>query len=320
MKTGTKIVLLVGILLLAFGLTALQIAHHRGDVSYGKLANSVSFDSSMSFGSDQKGYTVLSGREEKFSANEVRALDLDWVSGSVSVERWDGKDVVVREKAAVKLSEDQSLRWKLSGGTLSILPCANNVRDLPEKELTVLVPQGLTLEGVNVDSASASVLVAGIEASGKLNLDAASGALRVEGCVCGELDLDSASGSQSVLRSSVSGTVEADLASGSFTAELLDCGKLDVDGASGAVRAENLSCRSVDIDTASGSVDIDFDAPPEKVEIDTASGAVTLCFPKGVGLDVDFDTTSGKLRGEVFYGSLPVDVDTVSGSLTIEYK
>ena len=31
MKTWKKIVLLIGILLLAFGLTVLQIAHHRGE-------------------------------------------------------------------------------------------------------------------------------------------------------------------------------------------------------------------------------------------------------------------------------------------------
>ena len=320
MKTGKKIALLVGILLLALGLTALQFAHHRGEISYGNLPNMTVFGSSSSSVYDQKGYTVLTGGEKSFSAGEVRALDLDWVSGSVSVERWDGKDVVVREKAAVRLSEDQSLRWKLSGGTLSILPCANNIRDLPNKDLTVLVPQGLTLDEAEVDSASASVLVAGIEASGKLDLDAASGALRVEGCVCGGLDLDSASGGQTVLRTTVNGNVKANAASGSFTAELLDCGKLNFGGASGAVRAENLLCRSVDIDTASGAVSLAFDAPPEKVDIDTASGAVTLVFPKGVGLDIDFDTASGKLRGEVFYGSLPVDVDTVSGSLTIEYR
>ena len=319
MKKGIRIGLLIGIFLLALGITVIKVAHHRGE-SFTANLTGFSVGSSGGFSYDQKGYDVCTDGEESFSAKEVRTLKIEWLSGSVSVERWDGKDVVVREKASVKLTEEQCMRLKLSGGTLSILPCANKVQKLPEKQLTVLVPQGLTLEGVNVDSASASVLIAGVETSGKLNLDAASGALRIEGCVCGGLDLDSASGSQSVLRTSVNGDVKANAASGSFTAELLDCARLDFDGASGAVRAENLFCRSVDVDTASGSVEIAFDAPPEKVEIDTASGAVTLVFPKGVGLDVDFDTASGKLRGEVFYGSLPVDVDTVSGSLMIEYK
>lgn len=320
MKKGVKIVLLIGILLLAFGLTALQFAHHRGEVSYGGFADMTSFGSSSGFGYDQKGYTVLAGGEESFSAKDVKALDLDWISGSVNVERWDGKDVVVREKAASALSEEQRLRWKLSGGKLMILPCANNARNLPDKQLSILIPQGLTLEGVSVDSASASVLVSALEVKGTIDLDAASGPLRIEDCVCGELDLDSASGSQSILRSSVSGKAEADLASGSFTAELLECAKLDVDGASGAVRAEGLRCRSVDVDTASGEVSLGFDAAPEKVDVSTVSGAVTLSFPKGAGIDVDFDTASGKLSGEIVYGSVPVEVDTVSGSLTIEYR
>lgn len=319
MKKGVKIVLLIGILLLAFGLTALQFAHHRGE----SFSAGLNFADSVSVGNtgyDQKGYTVLEGGEKSFSAAEIRSLDLDWTSGSVSVERWDGSEVVVREKAASRLSEDQSLRWKLTGGKLLILPCANNVRNLPEKELSVLVPKGLTLESVLVDSASASVLVSALEVKGVIDLDAASGSLRVEDCLCGEIDLDSASGSQNVLRTSVSGKLEADLASGSFTAELLECDKLDVDGASGAVRSEGLLCRSVDIDTASGAVSLGFDAEPGKVDVSTVSGAVTLSFPKGTGLDIDFDTASGKLRGEVVYGSVPVEVDTVSGSLTIEYK
>ena len=320
MKKGVKIVLLIGILLLAFGLTALQFAHHRGDVSYGSFAGMTNFGSTGNLNYNQKDYTVCRSGEESFSAGKVETLKIDWISGSVSLERWDGKDVVVREKAAAALTEAQCMRWKLSGGTLSILPCANNAGRLPDKQLTVLVPQSLTLDALDVDSASASVLASALDVKGTVDLDAASGSLSIEDCRCGALKLDSASGSQSVLRTSVNGDVKANAASGSFTAELLDCGKLNFGGASGAVRAENLLCRSVDIDTASGAVSLAFDAPPEKVDIDTASGAVTLVFPKGVGLDVDFDTASGKLRGEVVYGNLPVDVDTVSGSLTIEYK
>ena len=320
MKTGTKIILLIGILLLAFGITALKIAHHRGESFLPNLTDINVGSGTVHLGYDQKDYTVLRGGEESFSAKEVKALRIDWISGEVEVERYDGADVVVREKASVSLSEDECLRYKLSGGTLSILPCANSVRDLPDKVLTVLIPQSLKLKDFSADSASASVLLGGLDVKGKISLDAASGSLSVEDCNCAALDLDSASGSQSVLRTSVSGDVDADLASGSFTAEGLDCAKLDVDGASGAVRAEGLLCRIVDVDTASGEVSLAFDAPPEKVEIGTVSGAVTLAFPKGLGLDIDFDTASGKLRGEVFYGSLPVDVDTVSGNLTIEYR
>ena len=221
MKTWKKILLLVGVLLLAFGLTVLQIAHHRGEgflIAPTKLG--LSNVSGLSY--DQKGYTVCSSGEERFAAKDVKSLDVDWLSGAADVERYDGREVVIRETAGARLTEDQCMRWKLKDGALSILPCANRVRELPEKRLSVLVPRDLTLESANVDVASASCSLRGIEADGKLSLGSASGSLAVEDCRCGELELDSASGSQSVLRTEVSGKTDADLASGSFTAEDLE--------------------------------------------------------------------------------------------------
>ena len=338
MKKGTKIGLLIGILLLAFGLTALQIARHRGE-SFSAGLPGVGFSFSGNLNYDQKGYTVCTSGEERFAAKDVKSLDVDWLSGAVDVERYNGREVVIRETAAAKLTEDQCMRWKLRGGTLSILPCANRARNVPSKTLSVLVPQDLTLESASADVLSASCSFRGIEAGGKLSLDSSSGSLAVEDCRCGELKLDSASGSQSVLRTAVSGKTDADLSSGSFTADTLACGALRVSSSSGSqeisalrgdsvelgvssgsIRASGLICRSIRTDGTSGSVRLNFAAAPERVEVDSSSGSVTLSFPKGTGLDLDYDSGSGKLRGEVISGDLPVKVDTGSGNLTIEYK
>ena len=338
MKTWKKILLLVGVLLLAFGLTVLQIAHHRGEgflIAPTKLG--LSNVSGLSY--DQKGYTVCSSGEERFAAKDVKSLDVDWLSGAADVERYDGREVVIRETAGARLTEDQCMRWKLRGGTLSILPCANRARNVPSKTLSVLVPQDLTLESASADVLSASCSFRGIEAGGKLSLDSSSGSLAVEDCRCGELELDSASGSQSVLRTEVSGKTDADLASGSFTADTLACGALRVSSSSGSqeisalrgdsvelgvssgsIRASGLICRSIRTDGTSGSVRLGFAAAPERVEVETTSGSVTLSFPRGTGIDLDFDRTSGSLHGDPIRGSIPVDVETTSGSLTIEYK
>ena len=338
MKTWKKIALLIGILLLAFGLTVLQIARHRGE-SFIVVPTGIGVSGESASGYDQKGYTVCVDGEERFSAKEIRSLDLDWLSGSVTVERHDGGELIVRETASAGLREDECLRWRLTGGELFILPCSNKVRDLPDKQLTILVPRSLTLKRLNADAASASVLVRGIDADGRLSLDTASGAIRAEDCRCGEMSLDSASGSQSVLRCELRGGLEADLASGSFSADTLSCSALDVDGASGSQRYSALACGTlrvsvasgsvygeelrvgeVKVDGGSGSVELGFAASPERVEVDTASGSVKLAFPRGTGLDLDYDSASGRLKGEVVYGDLPVEVDTASGNLTIEYR
>ena len=336
MKKGTKIALLIGILLLAFGLTVMQIARHRGE-SFSFSVPAVSSVGTLNY--DQKGYTVCTDGEESFSTNEVKELKLDWLSGSVTVERYDGKAVVVREKAAVRLEEDECLRWRLSGGTLSILPCANRVRTLPNKELTVLVPQGLTLKGVDADSTSASVRVSGLSVRDAIRADSISGSLYAEDCVCGSLSLNSTSGSQHILRADVSGNVDADSISGSFTAEDLRCGELDVDSTSGShkisalscgklrlssisgsQRVSGLDCREADASSTSGSVHLAFAAAPASVDVETTSGSVELTFPKGTGIDLDYDRSTGSLHGDVIHGALPVEVETTSGSLTIRYQ
>lgn len=335
MKMGKKIGLLIGILLLAFGLTLMQIAHHRGETFNSGVAR-------IGVGGlkyDQKGYTVCLSGEERFSAGEVEALKIDWISGSVSVERYDGKEVVVRETASVKLEKDECLRFKLSGGTLSILPCANGVRTLPIKELTVLVPQGLRLRDVDADTTSASVKILDLEVSGPIDAESTSGSLYAEDCVCADLGFSSTSGSLHILRTDVDGRVNADSISGSFTAENLNCASLSVDStsgshkitalscdtlklssASGSQRVSELNCRDVDASSTSGSVHLSFVAAPAGVDVETTSGSVELTFPRGTGIDLDFDRTSGSLHGDVVRGPIPVNVDTTSGSLTIRYQ
>lgn len=68
MKTWKKILLLVGILLLALGVSVVKIARTRGE----NFIPTVSFGTSGSFGYDQKGYTVCTDGEESFAAKDVR--------------------------------------------------------------------------------------------------------------------------------------------------------------------------------------------------------------------------------------------------------
>lgn len=335
MKTGTKIGLLVGILLLAFGLTVMQIARHRGEGFSADLAR-------IGVGSlnyDQKGFTVCLTGEEHFSAGEVEALKLEWLSGSVSVERYDGRDVVVREKASVSLSEDECLRYRLSGGVLSVLPCANRVHTLPNKELTVLVPKGLTLRSVESDTTSASVKILGLEVGGQICADSNSGSLYAEDCLCASLQFSSTSGSQRILGTDVRNIVRAESTSGSITADglscvtanisstsgslkihALDCDAIKFSSTSGSQRAEELDCRDARSESSSGSVHLSFAEKPAVVDVETTSGSVELTFPEGTGIDLDFDRTSGSLHGDVVRGVIPVHVETTSGSLTIRYQ
>ena len=340
MKKGTRIALVIGVILLAVGATIINIAVGRAKKAGVPALEGMSWSFSSAPGYDQKGCTVCTDGEESFDAAGIERLDLDWVSGSVSVEKYDGKQIVVREDIDASAKEELRMRWKIENGTLFILPCANNVRDLPEKRLTVLVPAAAKLIDADIDVSSAAVSVRDLELSGDIDVDAASGGTEISNCVCRCINIDSASGAQSVrdcecdgirLNSAsgaqslencaAEGTVESDRASGAFTATDLRCGALDSDGASGKLRVDGLDCAGgVNANSMSGDVYISFASVPEAVGVDTASGDVTLVFPEGTGIDLDYDTASGKLGGELKTGELPVEVDTASGDLRIEYR
>ena len=295
MKTGTKIALLIGIILLAVGATMCNIAYGRGERISARLKTKG--------GTVQTGYTVCPDGEESFDADGIERLSIDWVSGSVRVEPYDGDEILVREKAGGALSENDRLRWRLRGGELSILSCGEGVGALvqvPDKELTVLVPERFSPREIDLDSASADVAVRALNVKGMLTIDTASGDVRIEDLRCSALDIDVASGDISL----------ADVS----------CDGLELDTASGSITADALVCRDVEADTASGDVSLVFSEAPRSVDADSMSGDVTLVFPKGTGLKLDFDTASGKLYGDYESGSLPLSVDTASGDLTIKYR
>ena len=339
MKTGTKIFLLIGILLLALGLTILQIANHRGISFNAGLVRVPGIDTVSDLSYDQKGYTVLTDGEESFPAGEVRTLKLDWSSGSVDVERYNGSTVLVREEAKRALKENECLRYKLSGGELSILPCANRVSNMPEKHLTVFIPQDLVLESLAVDVSSADVKVSGVETEKAILLESSSGVLCAEDCRCAELSLESSSGEQRVLRTEVGGELSSTSSSGGFQAgslvctaadiettsgeqsfDGLRCDRLKLSASSGSIRGTALACGSVESESSSGAVSLAFAAVPAGIEIETSSGDVTLTLPRGTGINLLFDSSSGRLGGELLRGDLPIDVETSSGNLTIEYR
>ena len=296
MKKGTKILLAIGIILLAVGATMVNIAHGRGErPGAGFKAGFELFGGGL-----QSGYTLCESGEVSFDPAEVKSLDVDWSSGSVTVLPYDGDELLVSEYASSRLSESQRLRWRLSGGRLSILCCAQNRLQLADKDLSVFVPEGWIAESVELDGASADISLSQLSVRGDLRVDTGSGDVFL-------MDLRA-------------DRVEVDGASAWIYLSALACGELDLDTASGGIMAEELVCGGVSADSASGDVYLDFAEAPRAVEADTASGDVTLVFPDGTGIALDFDPGSGKLYGEFQSGRLPVEVDTGSGDLIIGYR
>ena len=338
MKNSTKTALIVAVVMIAVGFVISFIAHGKGESVF---ESGLAITSGVNFGSEA-GYTVCTSGELSLDPKETALLDIDWLSGSVRVERYEGDKLIVREESSRELTDAQRMRWKLSGERLTVRFCANGQRQLPDKKLTVLVPDGWAREEVRVDAASADVTIRGIGVNETISVDTASGGVYIEDCAGSSLLIRTASGDVHAAETEVRGDLRAEAASGSVTLQGCKAERLDVDTSSGKVSFDGTAKEAAidsasgdvtlsglaeggtaDVETASGRVTISFDGRPKSVDVDTFSGDVTLTLPEGTGVALDYDTVSGSLKGKPLYlesGNVPVQVDTASGDLTVEYR
>ena len=241
----------------------------------------------------------------------VKKLDIDWQSGSVSVVAGNGDSVLIREAAGGKIDKDMRVHWWLDGTTLRVKFCASGLKPRiyhGKKDLTVTVPETLSLSAISVDSASAEVSVLGARMD-ELSVDTASGAIRVDtDCGLESLRTDSASGGQDIkVRSAVSA---------------------ELDAASGKISLTADTVRNLDIDTASGDVLCRLRETPDDGSIDTASGKVAVVLPEDAAFTLKLSTASGKMNSDFAMkksgstyvcgsGDGRLHIDTASGAVSL---
>lgn len=190
----------------------------------------------------------------------LHGLEISWAAGSVELRLSDGSEIRVSEPAG--LAERKRLRCYVENGTLRIDFCKpqwmwGNVRGKP---LLVELPEEFVqnLQEISVDLASADLQAQGLQAR-KLDVDSASGVMRLEDCRLEELSVDMASGDLTYT-GQITGTFE--------------------------------------LDSASGDAELTLEAVPQRIETDTASGDVTVRLPADASFGGTFDSLSGKLRCE----------------------
>ena len=293
-KTKLLRVLLWGvILLIAAGSVLMLLLKNSGAGRAAPLLpSSTSSDAVTYEGADD--YTA-GGAD--LDAAAVRSIRLSWLTGSVTLRAsGDGK---------IHFSEDYSgeeqyrLRYRVQDGTLSIEPCQSGVSLVPEKRLTLELPEA-SLEALSLELASAKLDARDVNAD-TLSISGVSGSMELENIHAGTLDIETVSGSlrctqletQALRLSSVSGSVDI---AGSF------------------LRA--------DAEATSGSVRLASSQLPEALNVSTVSGSVTLLLPRDAAFGYHFSTVSGSvsndLAGAERRDSADIFVETTSGSLRLK--
>ena len=291
MKKSVKITLIVAAVLVGLGLCIAAVGALMGG-RISDLRNTYYDGKEWHHGAALDGsYT---GGEIRVPAEGITALDIDWVAGDVKIMVTDGEEIVVTEHAdhgipeeyALQLEADNTLRIRYSNDVWGI--------DMPEKDLTVLLPRTVAenLTAVDLSGVSADFAVDRLTVRDAFSFDTASGKLKTEALT--------ATGAKADVNS-VSGDIELD---GSF--------------------------REVKAGSTSGEIDLKLRNGPAAVEVSTVSGEVDVELPAGTGFTLDYSTVSGELEYDFPLtkskdgkyvcgdGACRIEVGTTSGSLSVE--
>ena len=233
------------------------------------------------------GYTL--GGTDVVQLNGFRSIDIEWISGSVTVELYDGEGIELKEALADGGAVSVPMEWRVDedDSTLDIVSQPKLLSVSEEKHLTVKLPRSMVLHELDIETVSAAVSVDLTDEDtltlNELDVTSVSGTVYVNAANAGEISLSTTSGA-----------------------------------ISGSVRTQNLEADSV-----SGSVELTLDVLPTELDMETSSGPVTLTLPAGntePSLFVEFRTTSGQFASDVpvtHMKDAPWELQTISGSVTI---
>lgn len=130
----------------------------------------------------------------------VERIDIHWPVGSVTVKVHSGNTVSLSEESATELTEDARLHYWLDGTTLHIQFCQAGkwLLDEMEKDLTVLVPEGLALAELEVNTLSGTLEAELAQPLEEFSGDSTSGSFQISAPAVESFSSGSVSGSVSL--------------------------------------------------------------------------------------------------------------------------
>ena len=162
-------------------------------------------------------YYVMGGAT--LAASDVSELNIDWVSGTVTIEAYDGTEVAISETSEDALTDSTTMHYYLeSDGTLNIrfgIPgMKSQGENLPDKSLLVRVPRALRLDEVEVNGLGRSVQMDSVCCS-TLEMNSVSRQIDLNECEIDDIEVNSVSTNVQATFSKMPEDIELNNVSGS---------------------------------------------------------------------------------------------------------
>lgn len=244
-------------------------------------------------------------------AEGITDINIYWTAGELTVQPYDGNEIIFTEESKNAIPDELILRWKSEGSDLTIHYCKSGYSKWPAnagKTLTLLVPRTLAENGLkelNISTISAEQNVSGVNAQ-SFDSETVSGDVSISAMTAAEADFEAVSGKLSA-EGVTFGIADSQSVSGSvlFAGEI---GRIECETVSGVVRVDSRCVPQADISTVSGEVI--FKLPADKgftVNYSTVSGGINCSMP----------SVTSKNSLKVGDGATLMDIDTISGNITI---
>lgn len=171
MKKSTRIILITSVCLICVGII-FSVIGLGGNATWRKAVTGGMWDTVL-FVSDDYDSAFREDGIYHADTDGADTINIDWYYGDISVEVYDGKDILICESAKEPLEKDTALRYKTEGGILEITSSAasSEVRFSPyypsvtaEKELTVKIPKSFAdqLHSLRIDTISSDIRISGL--------------------------------------------------------------------------------------------------------------------------------------------------------------
>lgn len=247
-------------------------------------------------------------------SNDVKYLNIEWVSGDVEIAYHDDDNITFTEKANRHLKSKEVVRYWKNGEVLNIRFAEKGKQNFNnlQKTLTILIPKNNFLESLEIETVSSNVSIDQIIGK-SLELETVSGNMNLNNIDFVDCSL-----------SSVSGEINAEMKNGD---------ELDVKTVSGNITLSSYYTEEFSIETVSGQIELSLNAHENTEswdgEIETVSGNVIVLLPadtefvlnlknvSGVFLN-DFSCTQKNNQYIHISNKNSFSIDSVSGNVSIE--
>lgn len=260
MKKTTKILLGFATVFIAFGAVLVV-----GSLAFGVKPTYAIQSGALDFSIQEKRTSEFS-QDGKYSipADKLSELSVDWLNGTITVESYDGSEVILEEEGDFPLDKNNALMYTKENSALIINNAPSQIgislsnAGVKNKELHIYLPEKIKWEKLKIDAQNTDIDINKLDIA-DVNIDVADGDFSLTDSVLEKLAFNSMEGNLTVKESQI---------------------------------------EKVKADTTSGGINASFVSCPRSVMFDTLNGDAKMYLPKDSEFVLQMDTVSGTLDSE----------------------